>query len=46
MGRLFKTNNYKYDDPFSKDHTYLFYYGAVDIHPDNLSRDIKDAKNQ
>jgi hypothetical protein len=24
MDRLFKTNRYKYDDPFSNEHTYLF----------------------
>jgi hypothetical protein len=37
MDRLFKTNNYKYDDPFVNEYTYLFSYGGVDIHPDNLS---------
>jgi hypothetical protein len=27
MDRLFKTNKYKYDDPFGNKDTYLFYYG-------------------
>jgi hypothetical protein len=35
MESLFKTNSYKYDDPFGKEHTYLFSHGGVDIHPDN-----------
>jgi hypothetical protein len=37
MDRLFKTNSYKYDDPFGKEHTYLFSHRGVDIHPDKLS---------
>jgi hypothetical protein len=37
MDRLFKTNSYKNDDPFGKEHTYLFSHGGVDIHPDNLT---------
>jgi hypothetical protein len=41
MDRLFKTNSYKYDDPFGNEHTYIFSYGGVDIHPDNLSPNIK-----
>jgi hypothetical protein len=41
MDSLFKTNNYKQDDPFSNEHTYLFSYGGVDIHPDTLSPNIK-----
>jgi hypothetical protein len=36
MDRLFKTNSYKYDDPFGNEHTYLFFHGGVDIHPENL----------
>jgi hypothetical protein len=41
MDRVFKTNSYKYDDPFGNEHTYVFYYGGVDIHPDNLTPTIK-----
>jgi hypothetical protein len=44
MDRLFKTNNYKYDDPFSNAHPYLFSYGGVEIHPDYLSPDIKTCQ--
>jgi hypothetical protein len=44
MDRLFKTNNYKYDDPFGNEHTYLFSYGGVDIHLDNLIPDIKTCQ--
>jgi hypothetical protein len=44
MDRLFKTNNYKYNDPFGNKHTYLFSYWGVDIHPDNLSPDIKKCQ--
>jgi hypothetical protein len=40
MDHLFKTNNYKYDDPFSNEHTYLFSYGGVETHLDNLLPDI------
>jgi hypothetical protein len=40
MDRLFKTNRYKYDDPFRNEHTKLFSYGGVDIHPDNLTPNI------
>jgi hypothetical protein len=25
MDRLFKTNNYKYDDPFGNEHTYIYF---------------------
>jgi hypothetical protein len=38
---------YKYDDPFGNEHTYLFSYeggGGVDIHPDNLSPNIKTCQ--
>jgi hypothetical protein len=41
MDRLFKTKSYKYGDPFGNEYTYIFSYGGVDIHPDNLSPDIK-----
>jgi hypothetical protein len=41
IDRLFKANKYKYDDPFGNKHTYLFYHRGVDIHPDNLSPNIK-----
>jgi hypothetical protein len=44
MDRLFKTNNYKYNDPFGNEHTYIFSYGGVDIHQDNLSPDIKTCQ--
>jgi hypothetical protein len=37
MDSLFKTNSYKYDDPFGNEHTYLFSHGGLDIHPDNLT---------
>jgi hypothetical protein len=38
IDRLFKTNSYKYDDPFGNEHTYLFSHGGVDKHPDNLTQ--------
>jgi hypothetical protein len=41
MDRLFKTNSYKYDDPFGNKHTYLFSHGGVYIHPDNLTPNIE-----
>jgi hypothetical protein len=44
IDRLFKTNNYKYDDPFGKTNPYLFSYGAVEIHPDSLSPNIKTCQ--
>jgi hypothetical protein len=44
MDRLFKTNNYKYDDPFGNEHTYLFSYAGVDIHPEALCPDIKTCQ--
>jgi hypothetical protein len=44
MDRLFKTNKYKYDDPFGNEHTYLFSHGGVDIHPDNVSPNIKTCQ--
>jgi hypothetical protein len=42
MDILFKTNNYKYDDPFGNAHPFLFYYGGVEIHPKSLSPNIKN----
>jgi hypothetical protein len=42
MDPVFKTNNYKCDDPFENTHPYLFSYVGVDIHPDSLSPDIKN----
>jgi hypothetical protein len=44
MDSLFKTNRYKYDDPFGNEHTYLFSHGGVDIHPDNLSPTIETCE--
>jgi hypothetical protein len=44
MNRLFKTNNYKYDDPFGNKHNNLFSYGRVGIHPDSRSSDIKTCQ--
>jgi hypothetical protein len=44
MDRLFKTNRYKYDDPFGNEHTYLFSHGGVDIHPDNLTPTIETCQ--
>jgi hypothetical protein len=44
MDHLFKTNKYKYDDPLGNEHTYLFSYGGVDTHPDNLSPNIKTCQ--
>jgi hypothetical protein len=44
MDRLFKKKSYKYDDPFGNEHTYLFSYGGVDIHPDTLSPNIKTCQ--
>jgi hypothetical protein len=44
MDILFKTNNYKYDDPFDNAHSYIFSYGGVEIHPDSLSPDIKTCQ--
>jgi hypothetical protein len=38
---FFKTNNYNYEDPSGNEHTYLFSYGGVEIHPDSLSPAIK-----
>jgi hypothetical protein len=40
----YKTNKYKYDDPFVNERTYLFSHGGVDIHPENLSPNIKTCK--
>jgi hypothetical protein len=31
MDRLFKTNSFKYEDPFRNEHTYLFSHGGIDI---------------
>jgi hypothetical protein len=44
QSNLFKTNSYKYDDSFGNEHTYLFSYGGVDIHPDNLTPTIKTCQ--
>jgi hypothetical protein len=44
MDRLFKTNSYKYDDPFENEHTYLFSHGGVDIHPYNLTPNIETSQ--
>jgi hypothetical protein len=44
MDRLFKTSNYKYDDLFCNEHTYLFSYGGVDIHLESLSPDINTCQ--
>jgi hypothetical protein len=41
---VYSKKNYKYDDPFGNEHTYLFSYGGVDIHPDNLLQDIKTCQ--
>jgi hypothetical protein len=41
MDCLFKTNSYKYDDPFGNEHRNLFSHGGVDIHPDNLTPNIE-----
>jgi hypothetical protein len=41
---LFKTNSYKYDDPLGNEHTYLFSYRGVDIHPGNLTPNIKTCQ--
>jgi hypothetical protein len=44
MDRLFKTNSYKYDDPFGNEHTYLFSHGGVNIHPDKLSPNLETCQ--
>jgi hypothetical protein len=44
MDRLSKTNRYTYDDPFGKEHTYLFSHGGADIHPDNLAPTIETCQ--
>jgi hypothetical protein len=44
MDHLFKTNSYKYDDPFRNEHTYVFSYGGVDIHPDKLTPNNKTCQ--
>jgi hypothetical protein len=44
MDRLFKTNRYKYYDPFGNEQTYLFSHGGVDIHPDNLTPSIETCQ--
>jgi hypothetical protein len=44
MDRLFKTNRYKYDNPFGNEHTYLFSYGELDIHPDKLSPNLETCQ--
>jgi hypothetical protein len=44
MDRLFKTNSYKYEDPFGNEHTCLLSHGGVDIHPDNLTPNIETCQ--
>jgi hypothetical protein len=44
MDRLFKTNSYKYDDPFGNEHKYLFSHGGMDIHPENLTPNIETCQ--
>jgi hypothetical protein len=44
MDRLFKINNYKYNDPLGNEHTYTFSYGGADIHPDTLPPNIKTCQ--
>jgi hypothetical protein len=44
MDRLFKTNSYKYDDPFRNEHTYIFSHRGVDIHPENLTTTIETTQ--
>jgi hypothetical protein len=44
MDCLFKTNSYKCNDPFRNEHTYVFSYGGVYIHPDNLTPNIKTCQ--
>jgi hypothetical protein len=44
MDRLFKTNRYKYDDPFGNEHAYLFSHGGVDTHPYNLTPTIETCQ--
>jgi hypothetical protein len=44
MDRLFKTNSYKYYDPFVNEDTYFFSQGGVDIHPDNLTPTIETCQ--
>jgi hypothetical protein len=44
MDRLFKTNSCKYDNPFGNKHTYLFYHGGVDMHPDKLSPNLETCQ--
>jgi hypothetical protein len=44
MDHLFKTNSYKYDHPFGNEHMYLFSYGGVDIHPENITPNIKTCQ--
>jgi hypothetical protein len=44
MDRLFKTNSYKYDDPFGNEHIYLFSHGGVDIQPYNLTPNIETCQ--
>jgi hypothetical protein len=44
MDRLFKTNSYKYDDPFGNEHKNLFSHGGVDVHPDNLTPNFEICK--
>jgi hypothetical protein len=41
---VYSTKNYKYDNPFGNEQTYIFSYGEVDIHPYTLSPDIKTCQ--
>jgi hypothetical protein len=41
MDQLFQSNRYIYDDPFDKQHTYLFASGGANMHPDTLKPTIE-----
>jgi hypothetical protein len=41
MDHLFKTYKNKYDDPFGNEQAHIYSYGGVDIHPENVSPNIK-----
>jgi DNA-directed RNA polymerase delta subunit len=42
--RLLKTNRYTYDDLFGSEHTYLFFHGGADTHPENLTPTIETCQ--
>jgi hypothetical protein len=44
MDRLFKTKSYTYDDPFGNEQMYSLSYWGVDVHPDNLTPNIKTCQ--